>query len=189
MPFTPFTFDDTVGRTEPGRPRVPEGYYLLECLGVKATPEDYEKTPGYIFDWKILEGAAGHGRSISQYNTVKAEAQFGLGMTLGALGLADLAHKLKNQAVGSWAQFDAIAKALSSKATGRKAVGLIADQAGARGTFSSIEQVQSADDWATVKDAAFGPRVSQQTNGAPVAVGAPAAPVQDLDKAIDALFQ
>jgi hypothetical protein len=53
MGFQPIEFDESVGQTDPGRVRVPEGYYRLKALRAEPTPEDYEKTTGAIVHFVI----------------------------------------------------------------------------------------------------------------------------------------
>lgn len=85
MPFQPYKLDDSFTRTEPGRPRVPQGYYRAQVTKVTPTPESYDKTPGYTVEFRIAEGptanpGAGVGRTITRYNSMggKEGSQFGM---------------------------------------------------------------------------------------------------------------
>lgn len=166
MPFQGFSFDDSVGRTEPGRARVPEGYYLVECEGMEPTPEDYERTIGIYNKIRIIQGpdsapGLGVGGRMRDYNALgKADAQFGLGQTLGAYGLDALAKQLAAQKLAfapghdGYVQFQRLTAALAQRATGKQAVALIADQPGQNGRpFSGVEALFSAADWTTYRTA------------------------------------
>ena len=144
MPFEPFTFDDSVGRTEPARARVPEGYYLLEAEKVEPTPENYEKTTGVYVTWRIVQGprqapGVGVGGRMRDYNTLKKDAQFGLGMTLGAVGQEMVAKSLAGKSIPTYQHLLALCAQIETRVKGKRAVGLIADQPGNSGRpFSGI---------------------------------------------------
>lgn len=204
MPFTPFSFDESVGQTEPGRPHVPEGHYLLEAVKVEPTPEDYTKTVGVFLVWKISEapddaGGSGVGREFRDYCSLGAGirndrgTQFGLGQALGALGLASVAKKLPGTEIKTYDGFKGLCAALTRHSQGKKVVALIADQPGNNGRpFSGIEEYQPAGEWAALKRARVSPMrgpavATASANGAPAA--APAAASASLGAEIDAMFE
>src|SRR5262245_31320362 len=190
--FTPFTFDDSVTRTEPGRARVPEGYYLVECEGMEPTAETFEKTAGIWNKIRIVQGpdaapGLGVGGRLRDFNAVgKADAQFGLGQTLGAYGHADVAKALAGRAIPTYAFFQQLAAALSQRCTGRRAVALIADQQGQTRPFSGVEELHPESDWATYRQAqVLGSTTAPARNGAPAAAPAPLAADADLFADLD----
>lgn len=198
MPFQGFAFDDSVTQTEPGRVRVPEAYYLLECAGAEPTAEDYDKNTSIIFNFTIREGAAGIGRSIPQYCVLSVGqkngrgTQFGLGRALGALGQAQVAKALNGQNIDSYEKFKALTAGISQRVKGKLVVALIADQPGLNGgrPFSGIEELLPADEWASMKGLAApssAPAAAAAVNGASAAA-APAAPVGTLPAELAALF-
>jgi hypothetical protein len=153
MPFEAFSFDDSVGRTEQARARVPEGYYLVEAEKVDPTPADYERTTGVFVTWRICEGprsnpGVGKGGKLRDYNTMKKDAQFGLGMTLGAIGMEQLAKGLAGRSIANYQAFQALCGQLESRMKGKRAVALIADQPGNNGRpFSGIESLFPVSQW------------------------------------------
>ena len=181
MAYTPVTFDESVGRTEPGRARVPEGYYLVECEGFDPTPADYEKTTGIFCKVRIVSGpdsapGLGVGGRLRDFNAVgKADAQFGLGMTLGAFGQGELAKALVGRSLPTYQHFQQMVSALTQRCQGKRAVALIADQQGASRPFSGIESLYPESDWQTYRQA--------QVVGAPSAPSAqaPNGPTQGLN--------
>lgn len=194
MPFTPFTFDDSVGRTEEGRARVPEGYYKVVCEGFEPTAEDYAKTTGVFAKVRILEGPAinpgqGVGGRLRDFNSLgKAEAQFGLGQCLGALGLEPIAKQLaqSKMAIDTYAKFLAFAQNLSRYATGKEAVVLIADQPGQTRPFSGIEEWHKASDWDNYRQAqTVGGGGQPPANGPVGAVTPPRGPAPSMAAASD----
>jgi hypothetical protein len=208
MPFQGFSFDESVGRTEPGRARVPEGYYLVECEGMEPTPEDYERTIGIYNKIRIVQGpdaapGLGIGGRMRDYNALgKADAQFGLGMTLGAYGLEAVAKQLAAQKLvfqpgpAGYVQFQNLCRALAQRATGKRAVALIADQPGQNGRpFSGVEALYPEADWQTYRAAQVLGGNGGPTGGQPAVPrgpqpGAPSVPegaadlFADLDQAI-----
>lgn len=205
MPWTPFGFDDSVGRTEPGRARVPEGYYLVECEGMEPTPEEYERTTGIYNKIRIVQGpdsapGLGVGGRMRDYNAVgKPDAQFGLGMTLGAFGLESLAKQLATGKVQvpTYTHFKNLVARMGQAATGRRAVALIADQPGQNGRpFSGVEALYPEADWQTYRTAqVLGGNGGGPTGGQPAVPrgpqpGSPSVPegaadlFADLDSAI-----
>lgn len=197
MGFVPFDFDDSVTQTEASRPRVPEGYYLLRANKAEATAEEYEKTPGIIFEFTIMEGAAGVGRSIPEYCALSNKktsdgrgTQFALGRTLGALGQAALAKALAGQSMSSYARFKQLADGISARIAGKMCVALIADQLVNGRAFSGIEELLPADEWATMKTMSA-PQAAPRTASAPAQNGqaqAPAPPVGNLPDELAAMF-
>ena len=194
MPFQGFNFDDSVTRTEAGRARVPEGYYLVECEGMEPTAADYDKTAGIWNKLRIVSGpdaapGLGVGGRLRDYNAVgKADAQFGLGQTLGAFGYADVAKALAGRAIPTYQHFEALAKALSQRCSGRRAVALIADQPGQTRPFSGIEALYPESDWGTYRQAqvlgqGIAPRGPAPLNGP--AAAAPTAADADLFADLD----
>jgi hypothetical protein len=190
--FQGFTFDDSVTRTEAGRARVPEGYYLVECEGMEPTAEDFQKTAGIWNKVRIVQGpdsapGLGVGGRLRDFNAVgKADAQFGLGQTLGAFGHADVAKALAGRAIPSYQHFQQLAAALSQRCVGRRAVALIADQQGQTRPFSGIEELHPESDWATYRQAQVLGQGTAPRNGAapPPPPAADIDPFADLDSAI-----
>lgn len=184
MPFDGFTFDDSVGRTEQARARVPEGYYLLEAEKVEPTAADYDKTPGIFFTYRIVEGPrqnpnAGKGGKLRDYNTIKKDAQFGLGMTLGALSMEALAKGLAGRAIPNYQTFQALCGQLEARVKGKRVVGLIADQPGNNGRpFSGIESLFKADQWDDLSGAMVVAANGPVPTGSMGAAARPPAPVQ-----------
>lgn len=188
MGFTSFIFDESVTQTDPGRVRVPDGYYLLRANKVEPTAEDYEKTAGLIFDFTIMEGAAGVGRNIPEYCALGGKksqdgrgSQFALGRTLGALGEAALAKALNGQAIETYAKFAALARGISQKISGKMCVALIAETPFNGRTISGIEELLPADEWPTMKQLSApsaAPR-APQANGTSPAVSPPVGQLPD----------
>lgn len=190
MPFEPFSFDESVGRTEQRANRVPEGFYLLEAEGFEPTPEDYQRTTGMYVKVKILQGpdnapGVGVGAHMRRYNALgKAEAQFGLGQVLAVFGQEAVAKQLASGKVSipSYAALQNLAQQLSQRVAGRRAVGLIADQPGSNGKpFSSIEEFRPEGDWAILKSA----MTVGGGNGAAPRPQPPTGDVEDMFKGLD----
>lgn len=203
MPFAGFTFDDSVGRTEPGRPRVPEGYYLLDFEGFEPTAEDYEKTIGVWAKFQIVSGpdanpGVGVGGRMRDFNSVgKADAQFGLGQTLGALGHPEIAKALATQKLNfapgpeGYRQFTNLVANMTNRVGRVRVVALIADQPGQTRPFSGIESLHPASEWETYRKAvAVGAsnvaRPAATPNGAPASPAVPQQTVDDLFADLDA---
>src|SRR5215470_17711224 len=193
MPFTAFSFDDSVGRTEPGRPRVPEGYYLMDFEGFEPTPEDYEKTTGIYGKFIIVSGpdanpGVGVGGRMRDFNAVgKPDAQFGLGQTLGALGHADIAKALASNkmVISTWQQLSNLCANMSQRVGRVRVVALIADQPGQTRPFSGIESLHPASEWDNYKRAAV---VGAATVAQPTINGAPRAGNPVPQQTVDDLF-
>lgn len=191
MTFAPFAFDESVTQTEPGRPHVPQGYYLLGKVKMEPTPEEYEKTTGVFTTFRFKEGPsnapdAGKGREIRDYTALGSGikngrgTQFGFGMLLGALGFANVAKKLVGQKINSYAEFKNLIEVIDQKVGEADVVALIADNVGTTGRpFSSIEEVLPASEWPNLKNASLSPMVGPRTapNGV-AAVAPPASPAQ-----------
>lgn len=192
MPFTPFSFDESVAQTEPGRPHVPEGYYLLTKVRIEPTPEDYEKTTGVFTTFRFKEGPshapdAGRGREMRDYATLGAGvkngrgSQFGFGMMLGAMGHANVAKRLAGTKMDSYGEFKGLIEAIDQRTGEVDVVALIADQAGNNGRpFSSIEEYLPASEWANVKGSSFAAVAPRPTNGTAASAPAPV-PTQSMD--------
>lgn len=163
MPFQPYELDDSFTRTEPGRPHVPQGYYLAEVAAVRPTPKDYDKTPGFTVAFKIAEGpnsapGAGVGREITRYASMggKSGSQFGMAGMMGAAGVGDVARALaadeRFKKVSTWEKHAQIAKFIETKMQSRKVVLTIGDEMSPQGrSFSSVIEVQAADNWAALR--------------------------------------
>jgi hypothetical protein len=198
MPFQPYELDDSFTRTEPGRPHVPQGYYLAEVSAVRPTPKDYEKTPGFNVAFKILEGpvnapGAGVGREITRYAAMggKAGSQFGMAGMMGAAGIGDVARALfadeRFKKVATWEKHAQIGKFIESKMVPRKVVLTIGDEMSPQGrAFSSVIEVQNADNWDSQKQTplvgGIGPTPAPAGNG-------PAAPSATLAEQVSAMFE
>lgn len=188
MPFEPYTFDDSVARTEEARVRVPEGYYLVEIEKLDPTPADYPRTTGFFTTVRIIASPkslpnVGIGGRMRDYSTVKKEAQFGLGQMLGALGLENIAKSLPGKSSPTYQHHQALAGQLEARVKGKRAVVLIADQAGNNGRpFSGIDAWSPAARWEDLSGAAL-----VRTNGAPpVATGATGTgPAEDIFADLD----
>lgn len=161
MPFEAFSFDDSVGRTEQGRARVPEGYYLVECEGFEPTPEDYAKTTGIWVKVRIVAGpdsapGLGVGGRLRDFNSVgKVDAQFGLGQALGAFGQAGVAKQLAatKLRVDSYQQLQNLCANFTRVVGTAQAVADIRDQVGQTRPFSGIENLLPASEWTHLKTA------------------------------------
>lgn len=193
MPFTPFTFDDSVGRTEPGRARVPEGYYLVECEKLEPTDEDTEKSDGIWNYVRIVQGpdsapGLGVGGRLRDFNLVGGKNTFGLGMTLGAYGQPELAKALVGRAIPTYAHLKQLAAALSQRCAGRRAVAMIADQQGTTRPFSGIENLYPEADWATYRQSvpvgATSAPSAQPANGPAQIMDGAADLFADIDSAV-----
>lgn len=161
MPFQPYELDDSFTRTEPGRPHVPQGYYLAEVAAIRPTPKDYEKTPGFTVAFKIVEGpqsapGAGVGREITRYASMggKQGSQFGMAGMMGAAGVGEVARALfadeRFKKVSTWEKHAQIAKFIETKMQARKVVLTIGDEMSPQGrSFSSVIEVQSPENWAS----------------------------------------
>src|SRR5215471_6313843 len=185
LPFVPYELDDSFTRTEPGRPHVPQGYYLAEVASVSPTAKDYDKTPGFNVSFKILEAptsapGAGVGREIGRYASMggKAGSQFGMAGMMGAAGIGDVARALyadeRFKKVSTWEKHAQIAKFIDSKMRGKRVVLTIGDEMSPQGrSFSSIIEVQSAANWDQQKGTplvgGIGPQPAPSNGGAPAA--------------------
>jgi len=157
MPFEPFTFDDSVGRTEAGRARVPEGYYLVECEKLEPTAEDRaaDKKDGVWNYVRIVQGpdaapGLGLGGRLRDFNLVGNKNSFGLGMMLGAYGLPEIAKQLPSVRIDSYTTFVRLVNNLDSRCRGRRAVAFIADQdiqTQSGRPISGIEALYPESDW------------------------------------------
>jgi len=194
MPFVPFSFDDSVGRTDPGRPRVPEGYYLMDFEGFEPTPENYDKTTGIYGKLQIVSGpdanpGVGIGGRFRDFNAVgKPDAQFGLGQTLGALGHPEIAKALATQkmVISTWQQLANLCQNMTNRVGKVRVVALIADQPGNQGRpFSGIESLHLASEWDNYRRAAV---VGAATVAQPNANGAPRAGNPVPQQTVDDLF-
>lgn len=197
MPFEGFSFDDSVARTEPGRARVPEGFYLVECEGFEPTAADYEKTVGIWNKIRIVSGpdsnpSLGVGGRMRDFNSVgKVDAQFGLGQTLGAFGQEAVAKQLASNKVQvpNYQAFQNLVANLSSRVTGKRAVAFIADQPGNNGRpFSGVEELHPESDWSnyrTVGPAGGNGTPARPTGPAPANPGGAAAAIDDLFSDLD----
>jgi hypothetical protein len=162
MPYSPITIDDSFGRTDPARPHLAPGYYRAVVVDVVPRPENYDGTPGYDVNFRIVEGPtaapqAGVGRVIGRYATMKDGAQFGVGNIMGATGLADVNAALIERYKGKplpYATFAQIAKFISGKMAGKQVVLVVADEVNNKTgrAFSSIVEIQAVDAWALVKN-------------------------------------
>lgn len=202
MPFTTFSFDESVGRTEPGRPHVPEGYYHFEAVKLEPTPEDYTGTTGTLLTVKFIEGpsdnpSAGVGREMRDYSALAGKkssdgrgSQFGLGQTLGAFGLADIAKRLVGQNIDSYAKFSALCANLSKMIAGKRACGLVADQPGNNGRpFSGIEEWLPDGEWDNLKNTRLTPvAAAPRPTATAAAANGTIAPPASVTAEVDALF-
>jgi len=183
---------------------VPQGYYLAEVAAVRPTPENYEKTPGFYVDFRILAGpdsapGAGVGRTINRYASMggKTGSQFGMAGMMGAAGVGDIAKALyadeRFRKVNTWAKHAQIAKFIEGKMASKRVVLTIADEMSPQGrSFSSVLEVQSADQWATLKITPLVGGIGPAGAGVPVGVGpsnggAPAAAT--LAEQVSAMFE
>jgi len=166
MPYKPVILDDSFTRTDPGRPHVPQGFYLADVASVIPTAENYDKTPGYTFNFRILEGpdnapAAGRNREIPRYGAMSERAQFGVAGILGALGQGDLARAIFAQYGGKplpYETFVKIGKFIESKVKGGKVILTIGDEISPQGrSFSSVLEVgaYTPDEWAAKRKEAL----------------------------------
>jgi len=181
--FVPYELDDSFTRTEPGRPRVPQGYYLAEVAAIRPTPKDYEKTPGFNVDFRILEGpvsapGAGVGRTIGRYASMggKSGSQFGMAGMMGAAGIGDIAKALyadeRFRKVSTWEKHAQIAQFIESKMRSRRVVLTIADEMSPQGrAFSSILEVNSPENWDQQKQTPLVGGIGPAGAGVPVGVG------------------
>lgn len=200
MPFTPFNFDDSAGQTEPGRVRVPEGYYLFECEKVEPTAQDFAGTTGMYFHYVIRDGAMGVGRGLRDYCALGAKqtqdgrgTQFGFARALGALGQAQVAKQLAagKVAIDSYTKLTGLCAQLSARVKGQQCVALVGDETVNGRTISSVQELLPATDWASLKGtlitSAARPAMAPSAatpNGTPAAT----ADVGSLNAEIDAMF-
>ena len=198
MPFQPYKLDDSFLRTEPGRPHVPQGYYLAEVASVTPTAKDYEKTPGYHVSFRILEGpmsapGAGVGREISRYASMggKEGSQFGMAGMMGAAGISDVNRALRADPrfndVKTWELHAQIGKFIESKMKSKRVVLTIGDEMSPQGrSFSSVIEVNNADNWAQQKQTPLVGGVGPSP--APVGNG-PAPATATLAEQVSAMFE
>lgn len=195
MPFEAFSFDDSVGRTEAARARVPEGFYLVECEGLEPTAEDYKNTTGVWCKVRIVAGpdaspSTGVGGRMRDFNAVgKTDAQFGLGQMLAAFGQEAVAKQLANSKlqIPNYAAFQNLVTNLNSRVQGKRAVAFIADQQGTNGrSFSGIDELHPEADWANYRTVGLGGGGS--ANGASRPSGPAPANPGGAAEAIDSLF-
>jgi hypothetical protein len=189
VPFEPYTFDDSVARTEEARVRVPEGYYLVEIEKFDPTPADYPRTTGFFATVRILASPkampnVGVGGRMRDYSTIKKDAQFGLGQMLGALGFEALAKALPGKSAPTYQHHQALAGQIEGRIKGKRAVVLIADQPGNNGrAFSGIDAWSPASRWDDLSGAAL-----VRTTPGPVPTGSTGAangPAEDIFADLD----
>src|SRR5215831_885923 len=197
MPYKPVVLDDSFTRTDPGRPHVPQGFYLGEVASVVPTAENYDKTPGYTFNFRILEGpdsapAAGRGREIPRYGAMSERAQFGVAGILGALGQGDLARAIFAQYGGKPLPYDTfvkIGKFIESKIKGGKVILTIGDEISPQGrSFSSVLEVSPPNDWADKRKEALVGGMNGTGAGVPGGAVAPVSGASLADQ-VSAMFE
>lgn len=147
--------------------------------------------------FKILEGpanapGAGVGREIGRYASMggKAGSQFGMAGMMGAAGVGDVARALyadeRFKKVSTWEKHAQIGKFIETKMKGQKVVLTIGDDMSPQGrSFSSILEVQSAENWASQ-------RVTPLVGGVgptPAATGAANGPAATLADQVSAMFE
>jgi hypothetical protein len=199
MPYKPVILDDSFTRTEPGRSRVPQGYYLGEVARLEPTAESYDKTPGYTFQFRILEGpaaspAAGRGREIPRYGAMSERAQFGVAGILGALGQGDLAKAIFTQYGGKPLPYDTFVKIgrfIESKTKGGKVILMVGNEMSPQGReFSSVLEIgaYTAEDWAAKRQENLVGGINGTGAGVPGGAVA-AAPTASLADQVSAMFE
>jgi len=202
MPFQGYKLDDSFTRTEPGRPRLPQGYFRAQIVAVRPTPKDYDRTPGYNVDFKIVEGptsapGAGVGRTISRYNSMggKEGSQFGMAGTMGAAGQGDVAKALRADPrynnVQTWELHAQIGKFIETKIAGKFVVLTVVDEVSQQGRpFSSVLEVQADDNWDTLKGTPLiGGSGPSAPGGVPASPNGPTNPPMSMAEAVAGMFE
>ncbi len=96
MPFRSFAFDDSITNVEQGGIHVPQGNYLLQIAGVRASAEDAQGATGYHWTLRIIgpDNDPNIGRSLQMFTAVASndpskdgKTQFGLGRLLHVCGI------------------------------------------------------------------------------------------------------
>jgi hypothetical protein len=165
-------------------------------VSLTPTAENYDKTPGFNVDFRIVEGptanpGAGVNRTLGRYYAMSAKenSQFGIAKVMGAAGQGAIQKALferyKDQDL-PYAVFSQMGKFMESKAKGALVVLTVYDRQSDRGnTFSDILEVQAGDDdtWGALKGT---PLV-----GAPASNGAAAAPASNMSmqEAVSGMFE
>lgn len=197
MPFQPYKLDDSFTRTEPGRPRLPQGYYLASITSVVPTPENYDKTPGYNVNFRITEGpasnpGAGVGRTMPRYCSMggKEGSQFGMAGIMGAAGQGEVAKALranpKYNNVQTYALHVQIGKFIEGKIAGKVVVLTVTDEVSNQGRpFSSVLEVQSGDQWDGLK----GTPLIGGTGPTAAPNGAATGPTVSMAEAVAGMFE
>lgn len=179
MPFKPYKIDDSFLQTEPGRARVPMGYYKAVVAGLRPTSKDYDGVVGYHVDFRITDAPsyadnAGIGRTFPRYCSMGSEGhQFNLPKILGAVGAGALAQALHDDAkfssVDTWEKHAQLGQFIEGKIKGRAVILAIHDRTFQGRTFSDILEVSPPDNWETI-------RHSKLIGGSSVSTPAPEAP-------------
>lgn len=128
MAFKPFTVDESITRIGGGgATRVAEGDYLLEVSGISPSPDTHTGEAYWRWETRIAQGPESVGRAFNEIGTWKADAQWGNGRILAAVGAAKLFDQLKGQTFGSYAQFTAITAQVAQLLKGKRFGVYIAD--------------------------------------------------------------
>ena len=130
MSFKTFTFDESIEKTGgAGRPYCTEGYYLFEVVSVTPSKEDLadDKWPYWAWSLRIAEGPSNVGRSWTDFGTMEPEKQSSNGRKFTALGMPEVATKLKSREVKSYDDFVKVTKAINAKVAGQRFGALVAD--------------------------------------------------------------
>lgn len=145
MAWTPVKIDASIANTESrAAVQVPEGDYLLEFTGVKASKEDAAKAH-VILRGKIVEGPAGIGQTLPTWCYFSEGAQFRLGQAYEALGGEP--SKLVGREFPTYKHFTAFAASLEKNMVGKRVVATIGDEEYDGKTRSRVAAFLPASEW------------------------------------------
>jgi len=205
--------DLSLDQIREGTDRVPEGRYLLDCLGCEHPLENpTSHVVSVVFSYRIVQGPdaypqAGIGGRLIDFVTLwtpnKPDMKpWALTSELEALGRTDVIEAFAKMQASQRSfeipspQADAVFDRISQAVRGKQAVGHVADQPGSNPPRSRIEKLQSVNPgpfspgWEVLRKSAeyrpeAGPGFAAPTTRAngPAAAGAPDL-FSDLDRAI-----
>lgn len=120
-PFKRYSVDENVVPSGGGSALLPEGVYLWETLGLKASPEDTGDSDPYFTMRAIARDGnpAGVGLTVSKRLIMSEKAMWTLGVFVEAVGMDFAAVQKLGAAVTTQAKHQALAAALSAKMTGK----------------------------------------------------------------------
>src|SRR5215472_2596972 len=177
--WTPFRLDLAVSDAREAAPRVPEGFYLVECQGCdNATRNKDTGTVATRFNYRIVQGPdaypnAGLGgrlrKSTNLYVPGRDRSHWPFTLALTNLGRADIVTMFENaseaqQMMNTEAGTNNVLANVSAQVKGRRCVAQVADMRGAANPVSVIENTFPEERWVELKKSGVYP-----TGNGPVA--------------------